>query len=601
MPGKIYKDLESLDVLEQLGNESYDFIFLDVPYFSGFNDFDLISDEIKLRISKMKNIPIGEITANLIREERENIEKAELKEYSGYISKVVENVHRLLKDDGVLAFLCPSHEYVDINYRLILDQFFPSFAVVTIEKNRSLFSKNHGNNYSLFFYSKKKDFVIPELKELSPVEEFPYRDEYDHYRKIPAAIIGRDRPNLHYEWHGITPAVNKTWKYRREKMDEMFSQGRIIIEDDKVWIKYYRGENPKPISSVWKYTDTTGFLMSIDSTSIGRMFSMFVKSGSRVLCPYDRDGKFSYFADISDTAWESVYLGKNERNMIVRIPEEHYEVIEDLDLSVSREYKDDIVTNVGDIDGVKEKLNKLAADVKTIQSSIGLDDDSELSVKSVTDKIHQAVTEVLSAYNIDGCIPEAEAWLDPYWHKLEPESKHFIPTGLLLYNQFNADPGIDQAPIMIEYCKSLEKELFQKMYYGYIKDLMDRGTDIRSEFPEAFDQQSTSVFAEFLSECTTTKKDDPEEWKFEMGKMAYVLQAVLGRSPREPIIIDFRDYLNRVFDQQFFMEKFNDKLHIITKLRNNCAHPNIINKEAVETGKELIRQKLLLILKYYTE
>ena len=596
--------MESLEVMEQLENETYDFIYLDVPYYSGVCDFTLPSGEkgIRHHISKTRNIPIGEVTREDIEQERKIIEQEDLSKYSEYIIKVIENAHRLLKNDGVVAFLCPCNEHTDINYKLILDQYFPSFAVVTIENRISPVSENQANNYNLYFCSKSTNFVLPELKELRPIEEFPENDEFDFYIKKRATLEGMRSPAMIYEWHGITPKGNQSWLYSREEMDKLHSEGRIIVDEDRAWIKYYRKEHPKLISSVWKYTDTTGLFSFIDSQSIERMFTMFVKGGSRILCPYERDGKFSFLADKLGVSWEAVYLPwREDRSLITKIPEGRYEVIEEIRTAGSLIYKNNVVTNIRDIDELKEKLQKLSADVKRIQSSIDIDDDSESSVNIVVDEIHKMITDDMSAYSIARCLPEAQAWIEPFWDKLEPESKFFIPTGLLLYNLYKTNPGFDQAPIMIEYCKALEKELFQKMYFGYINDLINREISVKSAFPEAFTCQATLVFADFLLKCTTINRDNSEEWKFEIGKMARILQSALSKRPREPIIIDFRDYLNRFFDQQFFRERFNDSLHIITELRNACAHPSIINNTAVEEGKELIRQKLLLLLKYYSE
>ena len=549
MGGILYKNLESLDVMTQLKDGSYDFIYLDVPYYTGITDFCFASGEKSIRhhISKTKNIPIGMVKIEEVEEVRRSLEQEDLKKYLRYISNVIENTHRLLTEEGVVAFFSPSNEYAGINYRLVLDQFFPSYSVITIE-TRSV-GNTSKNNYNLFFYSKKKDFSLPTLKELRPIEEFSDKDDFDYYRKELAVWRGRESHSFNYEWNGITPRENCSWRYTREKMDEMYSQGRIIIKEGRVWIKKYRSEHPVKISSVWKYNDKTRLPTVIDSQSIERMLSMFVRRESKTFCPYERDGKFTFLVDKMGISWESIYIPRMEgKDLINDIPKEHYEIIEELQTIEHRDYRNDIVTNLSDIRELQKKVEKLSTEIKSIQSTIGLEDNSEFSVNSVIEKIHQKVTEALSAYSIEGCLPEAKAWIDPFWNRLEPETRYFIPTGILLYNQFNSKPDIDLSPSMIEFCKSLENELFKKMYFGYIKDLIDRGIDVKSTFPEAFTHQATSVFAEFLAECTTIEKENPEKWKFEMGKMAFVLQSALGRRPRLPIIIDFRNYLNRILD-----------------------------------------------------
>lgn len=567
----LYSGPNSLDVMEQLEDGSYDFIYLAPPHFTGAQGFEYFSGDC-------------------------------LQEYSDYIEKIIENSFRLVKEDGVTAFLSPGREYADINYRLMMDQFFCSSRHITIEKRLNPATSNPDNNYSLYFYSKLKDFEFPGLKELRPIEEFPEHDGHDYFKKRSPYRLGSLIPNFIYEWQGIVPPPGRCWIGNRGKMDELYQKNRILIEGGKVWIKDYRSEYPTTVSSVWKSHDGTRLNSFLDSQSIDRMFSMFAGRGSKVLCPFDRDGKFSLMADARGIVWTSVFLDVGRRdNLVSDIPKGHYRLVREIPAGVGRVYKKDIVTSVSDLSELKDRVKQLTEDVQKIQLSIGMDDNSEISVDAVIEKIHQQVSEVLSAFSIEGCLPEAERWLSPYWNRLEPESRHFIPTGLLLYNQFGGEPGMDMAPIMIEYCKSLEKELFKKMFFGYIKDLIARGVRIGEEFPEAFQRRNTSVFAEFLENCTNAKKEHPEEWKFEMGKMAFVLQAALVRDPRENIIKDFRNYLDRIFDRRFFRERFMDQLSIVTRLRNSCAHPSIVDSDAVEEGKEIIRNKLLAILKYYLE
>jgi len=262
------------------------------------------------------------------------------------------------------------------------------------------------------------------------------------------------------------------------------------------------------------------------------------------------------------------------------------------------EYATNIITSKSEILELREKIASLSQSIKTIQNSIGMEEADEITIDNFDEKIHNLVASFLSRYSIADCIPESQDWINPYWEKLEPESKHFIPTGIFLY-KFLSEPSIDMAPIMIEFCKTLEKELFQKMFYGYIKNLIERCIDIATEFGDSLEKEATSIFAKFLLDCTTTYKNNPSEWKFEIGKMVIILQQTLAKKPKDLLIKDFRNYLDCTFEQQFFRENFNEQLSVIAKLRNACAHPYIVDRSKVDTGKEIIRKKLLSILKYY--
>lgn len=81
MGGILYKNLESLNVMTQLKDGSYDFIYLDVPYYTGITDFCFASGEKSIRhhISKTKNIPIGMVKIEEVEEVRRSLEQEDLK------------------------------------------------------------------------------------------------------------------------------------------------------------------------------------------------------------------------------------------------------------------------------------------------------------------------------------------------------------------------------------------------------------------------------------------------------------------------------------------------------------------------------------------
>lgn len=58
--------------------------------------------------------------------------------------------------------------------------------------------------------------------------------------------------------------------------------------------------------------------------------------------------------------------------------------------------------------------------------------------------------------------------MTPNWEKLEDDSRQFLPTGVFLFNQLEKHNGVDFAPAMIEYCRTLEK-MFEKLFKSYIK------------------------------------------------------------------------------------------------------------------------------------
>ena len=141
----------------------------------------------------------------------------------------------------------------------------------------------------------------------------------------------------------------------------------------------------------------------------------------------------------------------------------------------------------------------------------------------------------------------------------------------------------------------------ERCFSPYIKKLINRKTVVRTEFPESFMKAQTKEFASFLEVCTMKYADKPESWKLEMGKMAVILQAALAKHPHDQLTADFKKHLEHTFEQTIIKTKtrFAEQLATIKEMRNSCAHPSSVPQEKIDECKELIKQKLMLILGNY--
>lgn len=599
--GILYRDGDGLELMESFQDGEFKLIYLDPPYDTNkIEDSFVYEGEGTIRrfLSKTRKCNIEDITREDIAEEKQRRIELRQKAYREYITQLLENAQRLLTDDGILCFLAPSTRYTDINFQFMLDQMFGNSMNVTIER-RVVPNHNHGvvsNNDTLYFYSKNKNFEFVNLKELANIEEFPYRDDYDYYKLMSCEAMNNfQREALVYEWKGIMP--KKAWRYSKKKMQELDEQNRIEVKNDRLYLKVYRTEHPVTVSSVWKNTGYPCYIISEEN--MRRMFSLFVREGDKVLAPFERDGVFAYIADEFGLNWHVLHQSNLPERIdrIYSIDSSHYEekIIES-DSYV--EYKAKVIANATEAKELQEHLEQLTNTIEGLQKTLDIDA-SEDVVEAVIEKMHEKIIEAVSYYSLDSCYPEAEEWLLPYWENLEEESKLFIPTGIFLYKQLQGNKKADVAAIMLEYCKSLEREMFHKMFKEYVAKLVKEGTNVRATYADSFRKDATRTFAEFLEKCTDDKyKNDESQWKFEMGKMRFVLQMVLSKKKdKDPLVQNFRDYLETIFDSKFFRDDFNDKLSVITKLRNDCAHGEVITTN-VDDSREMIREKLLMILKH---
>ncbi len=566
--GKIYRGCDALRVMESLVESTYDFIFLGPPHFTGFDG--MIANKQK--------------------------QEDGLK-YRDFIKKIIFNASRLLKENGIVAFLAPGKENTDVDYKVILERYFPEVNNVVLKLHQTISNRNPHNHYFLYFCSPKQGYIFPILKEHKPKDVYQYEDDMGIFR-VESLRVNKDRPALQFEWRGQMLLEGQSWRYNRETLDSFFEQERIIFMDGIAYLKKYRNEEVIQQSSVWEIdlSDIRKLGGNIDTKSLERIITMFVRPGDNILCPFDYDAKFSYIASLHNYFWTAVYYPKG-KDTLEKVRNAEFLSMNDIKSNNVIQYDENIVGSFSEILELENKVKKLSLQIRDIQNSLNMNENEDES--SIVDKIHKVISESEFAVNNSDNILEAQNWMTPYWNSLEPESQKFIPTGIMLYNKFINHPDMDMAPIMIEYCKALEKELYMKMFNGYVINLIERNVNIRRDFPDSIDPDDTKIFAKYLLKCLGRNRDNPREWKIELGTMVYILRMALDRPHQYRIIGDFRRYLDNIFEIPFFQIQFLANMGQITALRNDCAHPNIVNRERVTIGKEQIRTKLLALLQHY--
>ncbi|MEW5424104.1 site-specific DNA-methyltransferase [Amorphus sp. 3PC139-8] len=120
-------------------------------------------------------------------------------------------------------------------------------------------SRSHGNYYPathdhILFYSKTEDVIWNQLYEPlgSEYVDAKYRHEDPdgrRYRKDNCLNQNPDRPNLTFEWNGHF----KTWRWTKEKMQELHDQGRLIYTKSGMpeYKRYLDESEGIALQSVW--------------------------------------------------------------------------------------------------------------------------------------------------------------------------------------------------------------------------------------------------------------------------------------------------------------------------------------------------------------
>jgi site-specific DNA-methyltransferase (adenine-specific) len=195
---------------------------------------------------------------NLMQALRSFLGRSDMMAYLTMMSPRLMELHRVLKRTGSIYLHCDTtaSHYL----KLVLDAIFGADKFINeIVWQRSLphgnILKKYGASHDVILFYKKDESAtwngsfLPHRPEY--IEQFYKYSEPDgrRYRLISCINPHPNRPNLTYEWKGVT----KVWKYTRERMRRMDEEGLLVYS--KNGIPQYKGYLDKmrgaPAQDVW--------------------------------------------------------------------------------------------------------------------------------------------------------------------------------------------------------------------------------------------------------------------------------------------------------------------------------------------------------------
>jgi site-specific DNA-methyltransferase (adenine-specific) len=270
---------DNLQILrEYVPDESVDLIYLDPPFNSNRSYNVLFKDEsgqeADAQITAFDDAwhwgaaaerTLQDLTVNtpmhvavMIDALRQFIGKNQMLAYLVMMAARLSELHRVLKPTGSLYLHCdPTASHY---LKIILDTIFgfENFQNEITWKRTS--SHNDSQKFGrihdiIFFYSKTSNFVFNTIKQpLNPdyVDKVYNRVDENgrRYRLDNISAPGGRGPV--YEWGGKTQA----WRYTKEKMEKLFSEGRIKKYPDgramiNAYVRYLDESDGQPVQDWW--------------------------------------------------------------------------------------------------------------------------------------------------------------------------------------------------------------------------------------------------------------------------------------------------------------------------------------------------------------
>ena len=173
--------------------------------------------------------------------------------------------HRILKETGTLYFHCDhtANAYI----RMLLDAIFgkENFRnqivwkrTISDQKGSQYAPKQWGNNTDhILFYSKSDKYTLKPYRPLNAEEieaKFNKTDKDGRKYRDDSSSLFRaksmgPRPNLCYEWKGFRNPSPAGWRLCKERLEEEFQKGNIVIREDgklerRQYLEDYPGYKP---------------------------------------------------------------------------------------------------------------------------------------------------------------------------------------------------------------------------------------------------------------------------------------------------------------------------------------------------------------------
>jgi len=283
----------------------------------------------------------------------ENINLAELKvSYDGFIFKVIQQAHRILKPSGNLFLY--SIPLLNVNFHNIISPIFclNNYRAEFIIPNKrlQLGNKNFTHNHeTVIYYSKTDQSYFNSTRYLNETELnelFPFEDSKGRFG-ITDLIVSRSGNNKSFDWMGYQLPPGKVWKFEETVLNALLDKDKIFIESDMLLpkMKQYAAEkSTQGLSSVWDdipaYNSNKASRVGSQSEEIlKRIISISSKEGDLVIDPFVGSGTTIAVANKLNRKWygidisaDAITICKNRLDHIDNLSSYNFFIEEDIQL-----------------------------------------------------------------------------------------------------------------------------------------------------------------------------------------------------------------------------------------------------------------------------
>lgn len=344
---------DNLEILRKyVKTESIDLVYLDPPFNSNVNYNVIFKTKSSNRIADSPSqirafndtwkwntessityesiMEIGDQVSDVIEGLMNSIGKNNMMAYILMMTVRLTELHRVLKSSGSLYLHC---DPIASHYlKIILDSIFrpENFRNEIIwksslgQKGSQHKTKKVGREHDVILcYAKNTKNVKfnPPKKPLSDAElmaKFPHEDEHGRWKDDSMHIFRTPnmgtRPNLCYTWRGIKNQTSAGWRLSKERLEEEYQKGNIVIKKNgkilrKARLNNYAGEN---LGDLWTDikpaygNERLGYPTQKPLALLERIIKMSSDEGDVILDPFCGCGTTIHAAQKLERKWIGV-------------------------------------------------------------------------------------------------------------------------------------------------------------------------------------------------------------------------------------------------------------------------------------------------------
>lgn len=354
------------------------------------------------------------------------------------------------------------------------------------------------------------------------------------------------------------------------------------------------------------------------------LIKTFCKKTDEALFPYDRNGQYAWASNLYGMQWTSLHVVSRSREAInqehecfveyayenktpskedlqhfhddevfplykyadyfARIKEEDYELRTEIPNHTVRTYDANFLSSADELNEMKAQFTKysnLIGQVVECASTGG-----EETYGDVEQAVHAIISLAVRAREGTGIIngDEAEKWFGEGWELLSEQCRNYLQTAAAYEKLSQQNGNADCAPIAIEFCRALELETNSVVMKPYIDYYYAHG------FQDKTYKGNFKTIQKFQGAVEKQRNNSKEGMM--LGQIGTCMRNAPDSVDDKNIFYSFKKYCEENDKEQLLDVDVVGEFQLVGKIRNQSAHPSLLDKGCVAQAKQLVRTAL---------